>query len=72
VWFDDGSTARAKERSRAMDEAGFHQDLRELLDDPITHWVMASDKVDMPDLVALLRSAGRGLRRSRPDPRSDQ
>ena len=44
-----------------MDEAGFHQDLRDLLDDPITHRVMASDRVDMASLVDLLHAARRRL-----------
>ncbi|MEJ0070042.1 MAG: hypothetical protein WDO24_16480 [Pseudomonadota bacterium] len=38
-----------------MDE--FPRELAELLDDPITHRVMASDKVEMTSLLALLRAA---------------
>ena len=45
-----------------MDE-GFHPDLMELLAEPITHLVMASDKVDMPSLVALLKAARQRLNR---------
>ena len=44
-----------------MDKAGFHQDLRDLLDDPITHHVMASDRVDMASLLDLLHAARRRL-----------
>ena len=45
-----------------MAEAGFHQDLRDLLEDPITHSMMASDRVDMVSLVDLLRAARQRLR----------
>ncbi|MEJ0070041.1 MAG: hypothetical protein WDO24_16475 [Pseudomonadota bacterium] len=45
--------------------------LEEMLRDPITHIMMASDKVGMADLVALLAEARRRLdapqRRSRED-----
>jgi hypothetical protein len=47
-----------EERS-PMDE--FHHELVALLDDPITHRVMASDKVEMTSLLALLRAARRRL-----------
>ena len=54
----------------AMD--GFHPELAELLSDPITHRVMASDKVSMPTLLALLRTARRQLREtSEPAGRAD-
>ncbi len=53
------------EGSGVMDEAGFHPELAELLEDPITHHVMASDRVEMASLVALLRTARRHLRRER-------
>jgi hypothetical protein len=48
-----------------MDETRFQSELTELLEDPITHRVMASDKVDMASLVDLLRSARRGLTHAR-------
>jgi hypothetical protein len=47
-----------------LDETGFQPELVELLDDPITHRVMASDKVDMASLVALLRTARRRLKQT--------
>jgi len=53
-----------RERNGAMDE--FHPELAALLDDPITHRVMASDKVDMVSLLTLLRSMGRHLRETAP------
>ena len=46
-----------------MEEAGFHQDLRDLLEDPTTHSMMASDRVDMASLVDLLRAARQRLHR---------
>ena len=49
----------------AMDEAGFHPELTDLLADPITHHVMASDKVEMANLIELLRAARRHLRHER-------
>jgi hypothetical protein len=42
-----------------MDE--FHHELAALLADPITQRVMASDKVEMTSLLALLRDARRRL-----------
>ena len=39
----------------------FHHDLAELLGDPITRRLMASDKVEMNSLLALLRSARQRL-----------
>ena len=52
-----------------MDKAGFHQDLTDLLEDPITHRVMASDRVDMTSLIDLLRSARQRLRPDSETPR---
>jgi hypothetical protein len=59
-----------RERNSEMDE--FHPELAALLDDPITHRVMASDKVDMVSLLTLLRSVRRHLRTdaARPVPAS--
>jgi hypothetical protein len=45
-----------------MDETRFHPELTELLEDPITHRMMASDKVDMASLVDLLRAASGRLK----------
>ena len=56
-----------REGNSAMD--GFHPELVALLDDPITHRVMASDKVDMVSLLSLLRSMGRHLREAAPHPK---
>jgi hypothetical protein len=49
-----------REGNNAMEE--FHPELAALLADPITHRVMASDKVDMVSLLTLLRSMRRHLR----------
>lgn len=60
------------------DEAAFHPELAALLDDPITHHVMASDRVEMATLVALLRTVRRQLKQQAkreacaPDHRSRQ
>jgi len=45
-----------------IDEAAFAPELAALLDDPVTHCVMASDRVEMTSLVALLRKARRQLK----------
>jgi hypothetical protein len=44
-------------RETAMDEAGFHPELTDLLADPITRFMMESDRVEMVALVALLKGA---------------
>jgi len=44
-----------------MDSNGLNPTLEEMLRDPITLRMMASDKVDMDDLVALLAAARRRL-----------
>jgi hypothetical protein len=55
---------------RVEDEAGheerspmseFHKELVELLEDPITHRIMASDKVEMGSLLSMLRAARKRL-----------
>jgi hypothetical protein len=56
----------AQQGTEAMDE--FHPELAALLDDPITRRVMASDKVSMASLLALLRTA-RGHLRATPEHR---
>jgi hypothetical protein len=48
-------------KGTAMRQAGFHPELRDLLDDPITGHLMASDGVAMRDLIALLQTARRRL-----------
>lgn len=40
-------------KGTAMRQASFHPELRDLLDDPITGHLMASDGVAMSDLIAL-------------------
>lgn len=54
-----------------MDKAPFHQDLKDLLQDPITRSVMASDRVEMAELLALLEAARRRLIAGRAQPRCD-
>jgi hypothetical protein len=51
------------QRNESMDE--FHPELAALLEDPITRRVMASDKVSMACLLALLRTARGRLRDAR-------
>jgi hypothetical protein len=48
-------------KGTAMRQASFHPELRDLLDDPITAHLMASDGVAMHDLIALLQTARRRL-----------
>ena len=51
-----------------IDETAFAPELAALLEDPITHRVMASDQVEMRSLVALLRAARRQLKQQACEP----